>query len=101
MKAAYHGLFTVCGRSGRPDIAVRLTYAMKMEGIEPSETALNCYLSGKRQRQREWISQHGDIPLPSSIVFENQHENILTVECSQFDVRDKRRTGDKKVRIIF
>jgi len=76
---------------------VRLTYAMKTEGLEPSETALNCYLAGKRQRHKEWVLLNGNV----SIMLENHYENILIVECSQFDVNDRRRMGDKKVRIIF
>lgn len=74
---------------------------MKTEGLEPSETALNCYLAGKRQRHKEWTLSYGNVTIPSLIVLENQHENILIVECSQFDVSDRRRMGDKKVRIIF
>jgi len=83
------------------DIAVRLTYAMKTEGLEPSETALNCYLAGKRQRHKEWVLLNGNVSVPSLIMLENHYENILIVECSQFDVNDRRRMGDKKVRIIF
>jgi UDP-N-acetylmuramoylalanine-D-glutamate ligase len=80
---------------------VRLTYAMKTEGLEPSETALNCYLAGKRQRHKEWMLLNGNVSIPSLIVLENQHENILVVECSQFDVSDRKSLGDRKVRIIF
>jgi len=101
LMAAYHGLFTVCGRGGRPDIAVRLAYAMRKEGIEPSETALNCYLSGKRRRHKDWTLKNGEFPVPSLIVLEKQHESMLIVECSQYDARDRKRVGDKKVRIIF
>lgn len=80
---------------------MRLTYAMKTEGLEPSETALNCYLAGKRQRHKEWMLLNGNVSIPSLIVLENQHENILVVECSQFDVSDRKSLGDRKVRIIF
>jgi len=101
LMVAYHGLFTVCGRGGHPDIAVRLAYAMRKEGLEPSETALNCYLSGKRRRHKDWTFKNGEFPVPSLIVLEKQHESMLIVECSQYDARDRKRVGDKKVRIIF
>ena len=101
LMVAYHGLFTVCGRGGHPDIAVRLAYAMRKEGLEPSETALNCYLSGKRQRHKDWTFKNGKFPIPSLIILEKQHESMLIVECSQYDAIDRKRVGDKKVRIIF
>ena len=41
--AAYNGLIHVCGRAVRPDIALRLIYAMNKEGLEPNEISLNCY----------------------------------------------------------
>jgi hypothetical protein len=44
--AAYNGLLHVCGRALRPDIAVRLAYAMNREGIEPDEVSLNSYSGG-------------------------------------------------------
>lgn len=53
--ASYHGLFYVCGRALRPNIAVRLVYAMNKEGIESNEVALNCYRSGKRTRQNHTL----------------------------------------------
>ncbi|KAL7560351.1 hypothetical protein ACA910_002763 [Epithemia clementina (nom. ined.)] len=47
---AYHGLLYCAGRALRPDLAVRLVYAMRKEGLEPDEVALHSYLSGKRER---------------------------------------------------
>jgi len=91
LEAAYHALFTISGRAGRPDIALRLTYAMAKETLEPNETALFCYQAGKRQR----------LPGIKSIMGENQFESLLTVECSKYDKDDQRRVGEAKVRIIM
>lgn len=51
--ASYHGLFTVCGRAGRPDIALRLVYAMKSSkmDLDADETALRCYEAGKKKTE--------------------------------------------------
>lgn len=35
LAAAYNGLMHVCGRANRPDVALRLCYAMSKAGIEP------------------------------------------------------------------
>ena len=100
--ASYHGLLYVCGRALRPDIAVRLVYAMNKDGIEPNEVALNCYRSGKRMREKlaklnNEIEKKGGLGLAIS----QQFESILLVECTKFDENDKRRAGEKRVRIIF
>ena len=100
--ASYHGLLYVCGRALRPDVAVRLVYAMNKEGLEPTEMALNCYRSGKRMRQRlakfdNSIEEKSGIGLAMS----KQFESILTVECTKYDTNDKRRAGEKRVRIII
>lgn len=52
LAAAYHGLLHVCGRAGVPQMALRVVYAMRRDGLEPDETALNCYRSGKFDRQQ-------------------------------------------------
>ena len=91
VSAAYHGLMTVCGRAGRPDIAVRLTYAMAKEGAEPTETALQCYAAGKREAQPDF----------SQVAFARQFESVLTVECTKYVKTDRRRSSDKKIRIIL
>jgi len=110
--ACYHGLMHVCGRAGKPDIALRIVYAMNKEGIEPTENALKCYESGKRaleglmERSEECNEQGENGPLgaitkPKIPRMANQFESLLAVECTKYDVEDKRRLGDKRVRIIF
>jgi len=93
--ASYHGLMTVCGRARRPNLAIRLAYAMNREGLEPNETTFSCYKAGKRMSPDE----------PNGNLFNNamarQFERILSVECSKFDVRDKRRLGDRRLKIIY
>ena len=104
--AAYNGLFYVCGRALRPDIALRLAYAMNREGIEPNEVSLNNYLSGKRIHQtldekngRETVRR--SFPqLLSKINLMKQYENLLDVECTRYDKNNKRMVRDKRVRII-
>ncbi len=89
--AGYHGLLYVAGRSCRPDVALRIAYAMKKEGVDPTEAALNTYNSGSRLRHddKEMVPLH------------RQFENLLFVECTKYDSRDSRRMSDKRVRIII
>ncbi len=88
--AAYHGLINVAGKALRPDIALRIIYAMKKEGLEPTEATLNNYKSGSRENKRE-----------KPIRLNNQYENLLAVECTRYSQLDKRRSNEKRVRIIF
>jgi hypothetical protein len=166
--AAYNGLLYVCGRALRPDIAVRVAYAMNREDIEPNDVSLNCYHSGKRMRQQRlnknkniiiddtntatatetvtrltaletdegkdnpndtvdqssptnsnnnnnrfgFVSEFGRKAMPNflpksmpkllpQLDFVDQYENLLYVECTRYDRNDKRRKGDKRVRIII
>lgn len=89
--ASYHGLMYVAGRAYRPDIGLRLAYAMVREGVEPTEAALNTYNTGARERQEDLqkVRLHG------------QYENLLLVECTKYDSNDRRRLTDKRVRIIL
>ena len=104
MLAAYSGLMYVCGRAERPDIAVRIVYAMKnKEGLDPSENPYNNYRSGKNTRKnlvkqdKPESSWRGILP---KIGMVKQYENILFVECKSFDTRDKRMEKDNRIRII-
>jgi hypothetical protein len=100
--ASYHGLFHVCGRALRPDIAVRLVYAMNKEGIESNEVALNCYRSGKRTRQKlAKLNNEAEKNVGLGLAMSKQFESVLLVECTKFDENDKRRAGEKRVRIIL
>jgi hypothetical protein len=89
--AAYHGLIYVAGRAYRPDIALRLVYAMAKEGVEPTEAALNTYNKGAMERNMDM----------KKIKFHGQYENLLLIECTKYDSKDKRRQADKRVRIIL
>jgi len=89
--ASYHGLMYVAGRAYRPDIALRLAYAMVREGVEPTEAALNTYNSGARERQED----------SQKVRLHGQYENLLLVECTKYDSNDRRRLTDKRVRIIL
>jgi len=93
---AYHGLFHVCGKSGRSDIALKLVYAMNKDGIEPTETALNCYNAGSRSQK---ISRKSSRKIKNIMM--KQYESLLAIECTKYDRNDKRRTADKRVRIII
>jgi hypothetical protein len=92
--AAYNGLMHVCGRSIRPDIATRIAYAMKKSGYEPTEVSLNSYLAGKRITLN---GSDGD----KNIALSNQYESALSLECTKYNTKDKRRANDKKIRIIL
>jgi pentatricopeptide repeat domain (PPR motif) len=89
--ASYHGLIYVAGRAYRPDVALRLVYAMTKEGVEPTEAALNTYNSGARERREdaEKVKLHG------------QYENLLAIECTKYDSKDERRQTDQRIRIIL
>ena len=87
--AAYHGLIHVAGKAQRPDIALRLAYAMQKEDLEPTESTLNSYRTGTIKSKIE-----------NTIRWSNQFENLLTIECSKYDKRDKRRLNERRVRII-
>jgi hypothetical protein len=97
--AAYHGLLFVCGRAFRPDIGVRIVYAMAKEGIEPNEVALKCYQSGKRLRQQLSGATSGS-DIVHKFLFVDQYESLLYVECTKYDRNDRRRFGEQRVRII-
>ena len=102
--AAYHALLYVCGRAFRPDVALRLVYAMSKEGLEPDETALNCYKSGKRRNSETTTSTTGTKmrqKLGKLLNMAAAYESLLYVECVKYDQRDKRRAGEKRIRIIL
>ena len=94
LQASYHGLLHVCGRALRPDIAVRLVSAMNKENVVVNEMALQCYQAGKRRRPDDVVPR-------SKVLLSGQFEKILAVECTTFDVNDKRRDRDLKIRIIL
>lgn len=91
--AAYNGLLYVCGKAGRPDIALRLAYAMNKEGVEPNETSYNSYIKGKEDRTEKETAMMR--------ILANQHESLLQVECVKYDTRDKRRENERRIRIIL
>ena len=94
LAASYHGLMHVCGRAFRPDVALRIVYAMNKAGVEPTETSLNCYYAGKRLTMEEKNDS-------SKLGLRDQYESLLSVECTKYNTNDKRREGDKKIRIIL
>jgi pentatricopeptide repeat protein len=98
--AAYNGLLHVCGRALRPDIALRVVYAMNKDGLEPNEASLNSYRSGSRICQR---SQSGGFAatLERKLKLIEQYESLLLVECTKYDRDDRRRVGERRVRIIL
>lgn len=103
MVASYNGLLYVCGRSLRPDIALRILYAMKRDGLEPNEASLNSYKSGRRRRMAK---QTGGVVENETNGFRSNleqklYESLLFVECTKYDLNDKRRSGEKRVRIIL
>lgn len=107
--AAYNGLLYVCGRAIKPDIAVRVSYAMQKEGIEPNEISLNSYKAGKRMQEQ--LNQKDDdnpgqarslwpkfLPQPNMIT---QYESLLYVECTKYNPANRRMAKDRRVRIIL
>ena len=97
--AAYQGLLFVCGRALRPDIALRIVYAMNKEGVPVNEMALQCFQAGKRTGIAEAASD--DSQRKKAVTFFEQFESLLLVECTKYETNDKRREGDKRVRIIL
>jgi len=97
--AAYQGLLYVCGRALRPDIALRLVYAMNKEGVQVNEMALQCFLAGKRKELAD--AENDASPTKRPVAFGEQIEALLSVECTKYDTKDKRRESDKRVRIIL
>ena len=105
--AAYHGLLYVAGRALRPEIALRLVYAMSKEGLEPNEVALNCYRSGKAFRERSELANTSDGEgnkrsrlFSRRLRLVDPYESLLYVECTKYDRNDRRRAGEARVRII-
>lgn len=92
----YHSLLHVSGRAGRADVALQLTHAMRKDGIEPTETAINCYNAGSRRR-----TQVGGGSGKNNPMMMEQYENLLAIECMKFDKNDKRRATEKRLRIII
>lgn len=93
LKAVYNGLLYVSGRAYRPDIALRFVYALRKEDIEPDEGCLNSYRAGCREENRQ-VS-----PIREGVMA--VHESLLVVECTKFDLRDRRRQEETRVRIIL
>lgn len=93
--AAYNGLMHVSGRAVRPDIALRVAYAMNKSGVKPTEITLNSYHAGKR------ITLEGSNDSNKNIGLRNQYESLLSVECTKFSSKDKRRVNERKIRIIL
>ncbi|KAL7549580.1 hypothetical protein ACHAWF_012846 [Thalassiosira exigua] len=93
LMAAYNGLMHVCGRAVRPDVATRIAYAMNKAGVEPTEVTLNSYLAGKRGAL--------DGNDAKGAILRDQYESLLSVECTKYNIMDKRRDKDRKIRIIL
>jgi hypothetical protein len=99
MVACYHGLFYTSGRAQRPDIALRLVYAMKREGLEPCDQALNSYKSGVRVRKSK-TSSSVTMTIAEKLRIYNAYESLLEIECTRYNENDRRRQGEPRVRII-
>ena len=91
--AAYNGLMSVAGRAIRPDLGLRIAYAMTKAGVEPTEVTLNSYNSGKRIALENGNNSNKGL--------QNQYESLLAVECTKYNSKDKRRVNDRKIRIIL
>jgi pentatricopeptide repeat protein len=110
--AAYNGLLYVCGRALRPDVAVRLAYAMNKEGIEPDGISINNYRAGKRIQAQlhptaTGIDEGGSIQrgkffskLLSKPNMVEQYESLLYIECTKYDPNNRIMSKDKRIRII-
>jgi pentatricopeptide repeat protein len=100
--AAYNGLLYVCGRALRPDIALRVIYAMNKDEIEPNEMSLNSYRSGSRVQKRSEGDGGGfRTTIERKLKLVEQFESLLFIECTKYDENDRRRDGEKRVRIIL
>ena len=99
--AAYNGLLYVCGRALRPNVAVRLVYAMKKEGLVANENSLNSYHAGKRLANNSSIGTGFRSRLARKLKLIDPYESILYVECTKYNSNDRRRTGEQRVRIIL
>jgi len=78
----------------RPDVGLRIAYAMAKAGVDPTEVSLNSYLAGKRTTLNG-ASEEKNLGL------RRQYESLLTVECTKYSSFDKRRQHDKRIRIIL
>ena len=78
----------------RPDVGLRIAYAMAKAGSDPTEVTLNSYLAGKRMTL-DGASEEKNLGL------RRQYESLLTVECTKYSSSDRRRQNDKKIRIIL
>ena len=76
----------------RADIDIR--HSLNVHQYEHSEANLNSYYGGKR------IATNGN-DSRRRLDLKNQFESLLTVECTKYTMDDKRRVGDKKIRIIL
>jgi hypothetical protein len=92
LSAAYFGLFYVCGRSLRPDVALRIGYAMAKDGLEPDDRCLNTYRIGRRD--------HGKISAIKERLLDI-HESLFEVECSKSSNNNWQNRNDRKVRVIL
>jgi hypothetical protein len=75
---------------------------MNKEELEPNKMALNCYRSGKGVRQKLMkLDSAFEEKSGIELAMANQFESVLLLECTKYDKNDKRRAGEKRVRIIL
>lgn len=93
--AAYNALLYVCGRAKRSNVALRLVYALRKEGLEPNEVCLNSYWKGRLVASKKKSS------FVQKLQMVELYESLLYVECTKYNKNDRRRKDDKRVRIII
>jgi len=86
-----HGLIWCCGVGRRPDVALKVVYAMQKEGRTVGDICLNVYKRG-REEGGNVEARWGSI---------KAYEDLLEVECEQFRDEDWKKKGDKKIRILL
>ena len=76
---------------------------MGREVIERDESCLNWYRTGRRVRKEQPKNVESLLSEELKKIFDliDAYESLLYVECVQYDQNDKRRSGEKRVRIIL
>jgi hypothetical protein len=67
--------------------------------LEPNENTLNSYRSGKRLRQ-SLVQENRAASFARKLTLLDPYESLLFVECTKYDRNDRRREGERRVRII-
>ncbi|CAM9211135.1 unnamed protein product, partial [Choristocarpus tenellus] len=97
--AAYTGLVHVCGRARRADVAVKIVYAMRRDGLTPTSVQSNTYFKAKEDTERVLDGDGKGNNFSMSAILRGQMESLLEVECGLSEYSAPMNLPIEKIRI--